>query len=114
MATARQKSAAKQNVKRAQAASRTGRPARSEGLSTAKRNDLPREKFAFPKQRKEPLNDAGHVRNAVARFDQVEGVSDAERDAAWRRIRAAARSFGVDIEVRGWRQLMKGGKTGKR
>ena len=47
--------------------------------------------FAFPKERKEPLNDARHVRNAVARFDQVEGVTDKERDAAWRRIRAAAR-----------------------
>lgn len=64
--------------------------------------------FAFPKERKEPLNDAGHVRNAVARFDQVKGVSDKERDAAWRRIRAAARKYGVTISVRGWRQLMKG------
>jgi hypothetical protein len=69
--------------------------------------------FAFPKERKEPLNDAAHVRNAIARFDQVEGVSDAERDAAWRRIRAAARKFGVDVKARGWRQLMRGGKTGR-
>jgi hypothetical protein len=65
--------------------------------------------FAFPKKRKEPINDARHVRNAVARFDQVQGVTDKERDAAWRRIRAAARKFGVEIHVRGWRQLMKGG-----
>jgi hypothetical protein len=72
------------------------------------------EKFAFPKEKKEPLNDARHVRNAIARFDQVEGVSDSEREAAWRRIRAAARKFGVNIEVRGWRQLMKGGRTGSR
>ncbi len=69
--------------------------------------------FAFPKERKEPLNDARHVRNAVARFDQVKGVSDKERDAAWRRIRAAARKFGVVISVRGWRQLMQGRKTGR-
>ena len=69
--------------------------------------------FAFPGKRKEPLNDARHVRNAVARFDQVEGVTDKERDAAWRRIRAAARKFGVEISARGWRQLMKGGKTGR-
>lgn len=72
------------------------------------------ERFAFPKERKEPLNDAGHVRNAVARFDQVEGVSDKERDAAWRRIRSAARKYGVHIEARGWRQLMKGGRSGHR
>ena len=63
--------------------------------------------FAFPAKKKEPIGDARHVRNAVARFNQVEGVSDSERDAAWRRIRAAARRYGVDIEVRGWRQLMK-------
>jgi uncharacterized protein DUF6582 len=73
-----------------------------------------RERFAFPAKRKEPINDAPHVRNAVARFDQVEGVTDKERDAAWRRIRAAARKFGVHISARGWRQLMKGGKTGRR
>jgi hypothetical protein len=65
------------------------------------------EAFAFPAKKKEPIGDAGHVRNAVARFNQVKGVSDSERDAAWRRIRAAARRYGVDIEVRGWRQLMK-------
>lgn len=74
---------------------------------------MPSGKFAFPKERKEPLNDARHVRNAVARFDQVEGVSDAERDGAWRRIRAAARRFGVQISARGWRQLVKGGRTGR-
>src|SRR2546428_527311 len=57
--------------------------------------------------------DARHVRNAIARFDQVEGVSDAERDAAWRRIRAAARKYGVEVSARGWRQLMKGGRTAR-
>ena len=72
------------------------------------------QKFAFPKQRKEPINDARHVRNAVARFDQVEGVSDADRDAAWRRIRSAARKYAVEISARGWRSLMKGGRSGRR
>ncbi len=65
--------------------------------------------FAFPAKKKEPIGDARHVRNAVARFNQVEGVSDSERDAAWKRIRAAARRYGVEIEVRGWRQLMRKG-----
>jgi hypothetical protein len=83
-------------------------------LSTRRKNRMETEKFAFPKQRKEPINDASHVRNAVARFDQVEGVSDSERDAAWRRIRAAARKYHVDIEARGWRSLMKGGRSGRR
>jgi hypothetical protein len=51
------------------------------------------------------LANARHVRNAIARFTQVEGVSDAERDRAWRRIRAAARTFDVESSVRGWRTL---------
>ena len=81
-------------------------------ISTKRREQIPAEKFAFPKQRKEPLNDASHVRNAIARFDQVEGVSDSEREAAWRRIRAVARKYGVEVSARGWRSLMKGGKSG--
>lgn len=85
---------------------------RSQGLSTRSRERMSVEKFAFPKERKEPLNDAGHVRSAIARFDQVEGVSDTERDAAWRRIRAAARKYGVEVQAKGWRSLMKAGKTG--
>jgi len=83
------------------------------GMSTRSRDRLSSERFAFPKKRKEPINDARHVRNAVARFDQVEGVTDKERDAAWRRIRTAAKKYGVHIEARGWRSLMKGGKTGR-
>ena len=72
---------------------------------------MPATTFAFPRQRKEPLKDAPHVRNAVARFDQVKGVTDKERDAAWGRIRAAARKFAVHISAMGWHQLMNGGKT---
>jgi len=83
-------------------------------VSTRQKNRMSSQTFAFPKERKEPLNDARHVRNAVARFDQVEDVSDRERESAWRRIRAAARKYGVEIKVRGWRQLMKGGKSGRR
>jgi uncharacterized protein DUF6582 len=89
------------------------RQTRSPGLSARSRNRMKAGSFAFAQERKEPLNDARHVRNAVARFDQVEGVSDAERDAAWRRIRAAARKYGVEISARGWRSLMQG-KTGRR
>jgi hypothetical protein len=69
-------------------------------VSTRKRNSMPAQRFAFPKERKEPLNDASHVRNAIARFNQVEGVTGAERDAAWRRIKAAAKRFGVEVEAR--------------
>ena len=71
------------------------------------RDALGARQYAFPKQRKEPLEDASHVRNAVSRFDQVEGVSDSERDAAWRRIKAAAKKFDVKLEERSWRELNK-------
>lgn len=63
--------------------------------------------FAFPKERKEPLTDADHVRNAMARFDQVEGVSDDERDEAWRRIKKAAHKHGVEVHEKSWRELGK-------
>ena len=101
MATEKQKSAARQNIKKAQTASRKG------GMDTAKRDSLKESAFAFPKERKEPLNDARHVRNAISRFDQVEGVSDAERDQAWKRIKAAARKYNVEIEAESWRELVK-------
>jgi hypothetical protein len=59
------------------------------GMSKADNDTLDEQEFAFPEERKEPLADARHVRNAIARFGQVEGVSDAESD---------------------WRDLAKGGQ----
>ncbi len=118
MATQKQKQAARKNLVTARSARKGGGPAKkgpgSRRLSTAEQNELPASKFAFPKERKEPLTDARHVRNAIARFDQVEGVSDTERTAAWRRIKAAAREFGVEVEARSWRELVRGGKTARR
>ena len=118
MATTRQKTAARRNIAKArkvQSARAHGAkiPRLSAGISTAEKNDLPASKFAFPKERKEPLTDARHVRNAIARFDQVEDVSDAERDRAWKRIQSAAKKFDVEIEAHGWRELFRGGKAKK-
>ena len=76
-------------------------------LDEEDREELDDGKFAFAKQRKEPIEDAGHVRNAIARFDQVKDVSDAERDAAWKRITAAAKEFGVEVHEKSWRELGK-------
>lgn len=76
-------------------------------LDTEAREDLTGSSFAFPKQRKEPLEDASHVRSAIARFDQVKDVTDEERDEAWSRIKAAARRFGVEVKEASWRQLNK-------
>jgi hypothetical protein len=82
----------------------------SDRLSAAEQDELSDDQFAFPKQRKEPLVDASHVRNAVARFDQVDGVSDAERDIAWERIAEAAKRFGVRLSEERWRDLRHGGE----
>ena len=68
-------------------------------------SDLPDSGFAFPKQRKEPLTDARHVRNAVARFDQVIDVSDEDRALAFANIERAARYYGVDLAETNWHQL---------
>jgi hypothetical protein len=74
-------------------------------LDTAQRDAIDARQFAFPKQRKEPLENASHVRNAIARFNQVEGVSDAERDQAWKHITAAAKKFGVEVQEKSWREV---------
>jgi hypothetical protein len=119
MATERQKEAARRNIEKArqaQSARAHGAevPRRSQGLSTAEQDRLPDSEFAFPRERKEPLTDARHVRNAIARFDQVEGVSDAERDEAWQRILAAARRYDVDVSESSWRELAHGGNDSRR
>jgi hypothetical protein len=74
-------------------------------LSADKRNHIDDSKFAFARQRKEPIENATHVRNAIARFNQVEGVTDAERDAAWKRITAAAKKYGVEVGETSWREV---------
>ena len=67
-------------------------------LTKPARDRISAAKFAFPKQRKEPLENASHVRNAVARFKQVKGVTEAERRVAWKRIQLAAKRYGVELE----------------
>ncbi|MEV8514192.1 DUF6582 domain-containing protein [Dactylosporangium sp. NPDC051484] len=76
-------------------------------LDAADRNAMPDRAFAFPRLRKEPLNDATHVRNAITRFDQVRDVTDAEREEAFRRIKRAAKRYGVDMTERRWQELGK-------
>ena len=115
MATTKQKTAARRNLDKARKArsaqAKGASKKRTQGLSTADKNDLPDSAFAFPKERKEPLTDARHVRNAIARFDQVEGVSDAERDRAWKRITTTAKKFDVAVSESDWRELFRGGKA---
>jgi hypothetical protein len=76
-------------------------------LDADDRNELPDSAYAFPEQRKEPLTDAKHVRTALARFDQVKDVSDADRELAFANIRAAAKHFDVEVAETDWKQLGK-------
>jgi hypothetical protein len=114
MATTKQKEAARHNLKKARAArseqAKGKSTSHSQGMDADQRDRLSDSKFAFPDERKEPLNDADHVRNAISRFNQVEDVSDAERDRAWKRIKAAAEKFDVEVSADDWRDLAKGGK----
>jgi hypothetical protein len=89
----------------------TWKPHEKQGRLTS-RSDLPDSVFAYPKERKEPMTNAAHVRNAVARFDQVDGVSDAERAAAFANIKKAAKYFGVDISESKWQELGRRPSTG--
>ncbi|MEO6990599.1 MAG: DUF6582 domain-containing protein [Candidatus Baltobacteraceae bacterium] len=79
-----------------------------------KQSDLPDSVFAFPKERKEPLTDARHVRNAIARFDQVADVSDAERELAFANIKKAAKYYDIDLTETSWHDLVKKKATQKR
>jgi hypothetical protein len=69
------------------------------------RSNLPESVYAFPRQRKEPLTDASHVKNALARFDQVEGVTDADRELAFANIKKAAAHYGFNVKEKSWRDL---------
>ena len=110
MSTEKQKEAARRNIETArevqkERAAGEGTPRASADMTTAERDRLGDSEFAFPKERKEPLTDAAHVRNAITRFDQVEGVTDEERDRAWERIEMAASKYGVEISEHNWRAL---------
>jgi hypothetical protein len=82
----------------------TWKPHEKHGQLTTQ-SDLPDSVYAFPKQRKEPLTDAQHVRNAVARFDQVIDVSDADRALAFANIEKAANHYNVNLAETSWHDL---------
>jgi hypothetical protein len=76
-------------------------------LSTSDRKELPDSAYAFPGKRKEPLTDADHVRNAMARFDQVKDVTDAEREQAFANIAKAAKHYDIEMTETSWRDFGK-------
>lgn len=85
-----------------------GEPGR---LDAAQVSALPESAFAFPRARKEPLTDASHVRSALARFDQVTGVSDTDRDLAFANLRKAAKYYDIEIHETDWRELGQRGRS---
>lgn len=74
-------------------------------MDSADKGKLTDKEYAFPKKRKEPLSDASHVRNAMARFDQVKDVTDEERKEAFENIKKAAKKFGVTVNEKDWKEL---------
>lgn len=80
-------------------------PAPKGRLSAAEKAALPDTAFAFPRSRKEPMTDATHVRDAMARFNQVGQVTDAERNLAFANLQSAAGHFAIEMKETNWRQF---------
>jgi len=74
-------------------------------LSAAEKNNMPATAFAFPAVRKEPMTNPTHVRDAMARFNQVEGVTDVEKDLAFSNIKKAAKHFDIKMNQTDWHQF---------
>ena len=86
----------------------TRRPHAQHGeLDIDARESLPDSAYAFPNQRKEPLTDASYVQNALARFEQVQDVSDTDRHVEFANIKKAARQYGIQVEEGSWHDLGK-------
>jgi hypothetical protein len=70
-------------------------------LDTRARDRLRVRQFAYIDKRGEehlPINDASHVRNAMARFNQTEFEDEAAKERARLRILEAARRFDIEID----------------
>ncbi|NUR75586.1 MAG: adenylate/guanylate cyclase domain-containing protein [Thermoleophilia bacterium] len=89
-------------------------------LDAKQRASLPDSAFAYidsSGKRRLPINDASHVRNALARFGQVHFEDEAARDAARTRLLRAAKKYGVvpigfvSAELQPQRKLPKGQVT---
>lgn len=70
-------------------------------LTTEKRDRLKDGSFAYIDkggERHLPINDETHVRNAISRFDQTDFEDGSEKQKAARKVMAAARKHGIDVE----------------
>ena len=67
-------------------------------LDARKRASLPNSAFAYVDSkgnRRLPINDEAHVRNALSRFNQVKFESEEARERAFRRLLRAATDYGI-------------------
>lgn len=67
-------------------------------LSERDRKNLPDSAFAYVDSkgvRRLPIYDSAHVRNALARFEQVKFESEAARDRSRKRLLQAAKKYGI-------------------
>jgi hypothetical protein len=67
-------------------------------LDPKKRAQLPNSAFAYVDsrgRRRLPLTDESHVRNALARFNQVAFEDEAARERARKRLLGAAKKYGI-------------------
>jgi hypothetical protein len=69
-------------------------------LDTKDREKLRSSQFAYVDKKGEehlPINDASHVRNAIARFNQTEFESQAGKERARKKILSAAKRLDVEV-----------------
>ena len=70
-------------------------------LDAQDRDDLSKDQFAYvDKDGGEhlPINDASHVRNAMARFNQTDFESKTAKEAARKKILAAAKRYDIEVD----------------
>lgn len=70
-------------------------------LDTKDRERLDKDQFAYVDSEGGehlPINDESHVRNAMARWNQTKFESAAKKEEARRKILAAAKRHGIDVD----------------
>ena len=70
-------------------------------LDAQDRDDLRKDQFAYvDKNGGEhlPINDASHVRNAMARFNQTDFESKTAKEEARKKILAAAKRYDIEVD----------------
>jgi hypothetical protein len=69
-------------------------------LTERQRDNLKSSQFAYVDKKGGehlPINDASHVRNAIARFNQTEFESQAAKERARKKVLSAAKKFDIDV-----------------